>query len=293
MATRLAGLLARLRARAERDAIPLANLTPFLRPARRTRILRLALAAALVAAVVAAFASGTQATGRRFLPSSTVGIVVLDISSSIKPSTYDLIRDELVSLANTNERFGVVLFSDQAYEALPPGTPARELRPFVRFFDRRRPFQYDKSRIPLPRSPWEQWFSAGTSISSGLFLAAELLQSAHVVRGDVVLISDLVDDPSDYNRVTDALALYSERSIPLSIVALDPPRENRQVFEQLLGEKGVITDAVLPKGRAGRGELTVEAPFPKRLALFVAFAILLLGVEAYWAEPLRWRRAAR
>jgi hypothetical protein len=293
MDIRPASLLARLRASAERDAIPLANLTPFLRPARRTRILRLGLAAALVAAVVAAFASGTQATGRRFLPSSTVGIVVLDISSSIKPSTYDLIRDELLSLANTNERFGVVLFSDQAYEALPPGTPARELRPFVRFFDRRRPFQYDKSGIPLPRSPWEQWFSAGTSISSGLFLAAELLQSAHVVRGDVVLISDLVDDPSDYNRVTDALALYSERSIPLSIVALDPPRENRQVFEQLLGEKGVITDAVLPKGRAGRGELTVEAPFPKRLALFVALAIVLLGIEAYWAEPLRWRRAPR
>jgi hypothetical protein len=143
-----------------------------------------------------------------------------------------------------------------------------------------------------PRTPWEESFSAGTSISSGLVLAADLLQQKHVARGDVVLISDLVDDPSDYNRVTDTLALYSERSIPLRIVALDPPRENRQLFEDLLGQKGVISNAVLPRGGVGRGVLAVEAGFPTGLAAFGGLAILLLALEAFWAEPLRWRKAA-
>ena len=160
-------LLARLRSQARREAIPLADLAPLARAARRTRIFRLGLAAALVAAVVASFASAGDAESRRFYPSSTVGIVVLDISSSIKPTTYKLIRRELMELAATDQRFGVVLFSDDAYEALPPGTPARELRPFVRFFDEKRPFEYDRSGIPRPRSPWERSFSAGTSISSG------------------------------------------------------------------------------------------------------------------------------
>ena len=292
MAASVRRLLARLRSQARREAIPLSDLAPLAHAARRTRIVRLVLAASLVAAVIASFASAGDAESRRFYPSSTVGIVVLDISSSIKPTTYKLIRRELTELAATDQRFGVVLFSDDAYEALPPGTPARELRPFVRFFDEKRPFEYDRSGLPRPRSPWEQSFSAGTSISSGLVLAAELLERENVLDGDVVLISDLVNDPSDYNRLIDTLALYSERSIPLRILALDPPPENRVVFETLLGQKGVITSAVLPTGGSGRGLLTVDAPFPLGLSIWGALVILLLAIEAYWAEPLRGRRVA-
>jgi hypothetical protein len=123
-------------------------------------------------------------------------------------------------------------------------------------------------------------------------LAAELLERESVLDGDVVLISDLVNDPSDYNRLIDPLALYSERSIPLRILALDPPPENRVVFETLLGQKGVITSAVLPTGGSGRGLLTVDAPFPLGLSIWGALVILLLAIEAYWAEPLRGRRVA-
>jgi hypothetical protein len=292
MGPSLRRLLARLRSEARREAIPLAELAPLAGAARRTRVIRLVLAGALVAAVLAAFASAGNAESRRFFPSSTVGMVVLDISSSIKPTTYRLIRRELSKLAATDQRFGVVLFSDDAYEALPPGTPARELRPFVRFFDETRPFEYDRFGNPMPRSPWERSFSAGTSISSGLVLAAELLEREHVISGDVVLISDLVNDPSDYNRLIDTLALYSERSIPLRVLALDPPPEERVVFETLLGQKGVVTSSGLPTGDTGRGLLTVEAGFPLGLAFWGGFVILLLAVEAYWAEPLRGRRTA-
>ena len=292
MGDRLRRLRARLRSGALQEAIPLADVDLFARSARRTQLLRFGLAAGLVAVIIAAFASGSSAQGRRFYPSSRVGIVALDISSSITPSHYDLIKAELTALAASNQRFGVVLFSDDAYEALPPGTPARELRPFIRFFDRHLPAQYDQFGVPRPESPWAQSFSGGTSISSGLLLAAALLQQKHVTRGDVVLISDLVDDPSDFNHVGDALALYSERGIPLTVVALNPPQENRDAFAALLGHAGVISNAVLPHGNVGRGVFTVSATFPTGLALLGCLAILLLGVEAFWAEPLRWRRAA-
>jgi hypothetical protein len=291
MGTRLDKLVAWLRRGAPRDPIPLADLAPLTGPARRTRLLRLGLVAALVAAIALAFVSAPEAESRRFLPSATVGIVALDISSSIRPSTHNLIRRNLDALSRSNRRFGVVLFSDDAYEALPPGTPASELRTFIRFFERR-PIRYDRLGNPRAQSPWEQWFSAGTSISAGLLLAAELLQREHVERGGVVLMSDLVNDPSDYNRLIDTMALYSERQIPLSIVALDPPPEEQQIFNTLLRDHAVIKAVELPTGRAGRGRLTIEAPFPTWLAVFGALVIVLLAVEAYWSEPLTWKRAS-
>ena len=48
----------------------------------------------------------------------------------------------------------------------------------------------------LANSPWQQWFSAGTRISSGLYLAEHMLEQEHAQHGAVLLISDLADDPS-------------------------------------------------------------------------------------------------
>ena len=67
---------------------------------------------------------------------------MLDLSTSVRPETYDLIRQQLLTISAIERRFGVVLFSDVAYEAMPPATPARELRKFVRFF--RPGFGYDE-----------------------------------------------------------------------------------------------------------------------------------------------------
>lgn len=284
---RLRRLLDRLSARARQDAVPLADAAAFAPVATRTRILRIALALVLVALLLAAFVSAPEAKTRRFLPASTVGIVVLDISSSVEPRKYRPIVEQLRALAATDRRFGLVLFSDTAYEALPPGTPARELTRFIRFFEPA-PVRIDAEGEPLASSPWEQSISGGTNISSGLRLAAELLRRPNVVRGGVVLISDLIDDPSDYTLLVDTFQLYAERGIPLRIVALSPPRQYRELFESLLEENGVITDATLPAGVAGRGELTVEAPFPTWLAVLSVLAVLLLAVEVFWAEPLVW-----
>src|SRR5205085_1125217 len=182
----LAARWQRSRRRSYGETIQLADLRSFDRQTRRARNARLALAAALVAASIAAFVFAPAAPGRRFLPSNTVGIVVLDLSASIKPGYYYRIEHELAALAASRERFGLVLVSDVAYEALPPGTPASELKPLLRFFappTTAKAKNVDTASGQGPRTPWDQWFSAGTNLSSGLYLAASMLREGHVKRG--------------------------------------------------------------------------------------------------------------
>lgn len=284
----LRGLVERLRARARADAIPSAELASFAGAARRTRIVRLGLAAALLACIVVAILVVPRAEERRFQPARNVGILVLDLSTSVRPSTYELIRQRLEELSRTNRRFGVVAFSDVAYQTIPPATPARELAKYVRFF--KPGFRYDEDGNPLPRSPWEQWFSAGTSISSGLLLAAKLLEERQYAQTGVVLISDLADDPSDYQTLGDTIALYARRAIPLSVLALDPKPEDQEFFQLLLDSPGAVGNVTLPTQQSGRGRLQVEAAFPVALAVCALLAIALLATNLHWTEPLQWRR---
>src|ERR1700759_5544889 len=115
-------------------AIPVADPGLLGGAARPPRIVRGALAAVLIGAVVAGALVAPRPPGRRYLPAQAVGIVVLDVSSSVRPSTYYRIEQTLNSIAASKGRLGLVLFSDTAYEALPPGTPAAVLVPFLRFF---------------------------------------------------------------------------------------------------------------------------------------------------------------
>ena len=101
---------------------------------------------------------------------------MLDVSASISSDTYARIAATLDRLVRSNGSYGLILFSDTAYQALPPNTPARELRPLVRFFDapRRRP-RPARCR-EAPRSPWTDAFGAGTRISTGLSLALDVIR---------------------------------------------------------------------------------------------------------------------
>jgi hypothetical protein len=282
-------VVAWLRRGGRHEAVPLADTAELERPARRTRTVRLALAGLLVVVVLCAAASVPEAHGRRFLPADTVAMVVLDLSSSIRPTTYKLIGVELGSLAKTDQRVGVVVFSDVAYTALPPGTPASELASFARFYTDDR-IRFGKEGGPLPRNPWEEWFSAGTSISSGLRLAAQLLKDTGAERGGVILFSDLADDPTDLRPLGRTIAQYEQRHIPLRVVALDPKPEDRDFWTELLGP-GSLSNVAIPTGDAGRGRLVVESPFPTRFALLAALAVVLLAANVLYTEPVTWRRA--
>jgi hypothetical protein len=282
--------LAWIRRGGRQESVPLADTSELERPSRRTRNVRVGLAAVLVAAVLAAVASLPDAHGRRFLPADTVAMVVLDLSSSIRPTTYKLIGIELDSLAKTDQRVGVVVFSDVAYSALPPGTPASELASFARYYTDDR-IHYSADGSPLPRNPWEEWFSAGTSISSGLRLAAQLLKETGAERGGVILFSDLADDPTDLRPLGRTIAQYEQQHIPLRVVALDPKPEDRDFWRELLGP-GALSNVAIPTGDAGRGRLVVESPFPTRFALLAGIVVILLAANVLYTEPVTWRRVA-
>jgi hypothetical protein len=281
--------VARLLGRGGRqDAVPLAGVLELEVPARRQRIVRLGLAAALLVTIVVAVSSVPNAHGRRFLPANTVAIVALDLSSSIRPTTYYLIGAELASLAKTDQRVGVVVFSDVAYVALPPGTPASELASFARFY-LNDSIHHAADGSPLPRNPWDEWFSAGTSISSGLQLAQQQLRETGAERGGVILFSDLADDPTDLRSLGSTISSYEQRHIPLRVVALDPRPEDRDFWIELLGA-GSLSNVAIPTGDAGRGRLAVEAPFPTRLALLTLLTLALLAANVLVTEPVGWRR---
>lgn len=268
--------------RAHGAAIPLADVRRFSHAWQRSRIVRLVLAAALVACIVAAFFVSPAAPGRRFLPANTVGIVVLDVSASIKPGYYALISRELATLASSRDRFGLVLFSDVAYEAFPPGTPAAQLRSILRFFTPPR-------GGGIPPNPWQQWFSGGTVISNGLLLALQMLQHDHVQRGAVVLISDLANDPTDSAKFASTVLVYQQRQIPLEVVGLNPNPNDAEFVKSLLGPQAITQIAQLPHGANAAGKIGLVSSFPKTLAIAVLAIVLLLTLDEWWGEPLRWR----
>jgi hypothetical protein len=276
-------------ARTDPHAVLLADRSSFERAARRARIIRLTLAVLLLTATVAAFLVAPRKPGRKFLPADTTGIVVLDVSSSVKPSTYFRIEQTLATIAATQSRLGLVLFSDVAYEAFPSGTAAAELRPLLRFFAPPTD-KVTEAEAQRARTPWDQWFSAGTKISNGLLLALRMLDEQHAKRMAVMLISDLADDPTDLTRLTDAVLAFQDRKIPLQIVALEPTPANADFFRRLLGDEAVFQEAELPSGAQARGQLELTGTFPIALAVFAVFSVALLTLNIWWAAPLRWGR---
>jgi hypothetical protein len=272
--------------------IPLSDADRFARSARRTRIVRLVLACALVGSVVAAFFVAPGSASRTYLPPNAVGIVVLDVSSSVKPETYYRIEQALAAIAGSETRLGLVVFSDVAYEALPPGTRSVELKPLLRFFAPATGADTSAADAEQARSPWDQWFSAGTRISSGLYLAAHMLEQQHVRRGAVILISDLADDPTDLSRLAAAVVYLDERKIPLEIVGLNPKAEDLDFFRNLLGDEAIFKEASLPTEAQAEGKISLSGTFSVALLVFAALVVVLLAVNEWWTEPLSWKEAA-
>jgi hypothetical protein len=269
--------------------LPLAGARELLRASRRTRLVRLALAVALVALVLVTALVASRSTTRsvRFLPRASNGIIVLDLSASISSDTFNRIGETLRQLAGTNGRYGLVVFSDVAYEALPPGTPSSALRPYARYFNV--PQQQAAGLSPsFPVNPWTNSFSAGTRISAGLGLAFQLIRTQHLARPGVILISDLDDDPADLPSVGNEIIAYRHVGYDLRIVALNPSPEDRVRYQALLDNATKITDARLPGDRA-----TTEGDgFPVGLGVLIAvIAVLLAGNELYGAR-LTWGAAA-
>ena len=118
-------------------AIPLADLRELRLPLLRTALVRLGLALVLIALLAGAWMlvrDDDPAKGAALIPGSEGGVIVLDLSASIGSTPHLRTANALRYVQQTRQSFGLVMFSDTAYEAVPPGTSHTEMAPYMRYF---------------------------------------------------------------------------------------------------------------------------------------------------------------
>jgi hypothetical protein len=270
------------------STIELADYPALARAAGRTRLLRLLAGGLALGLAVVAFlaAPSGSSPGAALLPRGANGIVVIDVSASISTDTYARIASTLDRLRRGGGSAGLILFSDTAYQALPPGTPVTELGAFERFFQAT--VQTEPGVLPQPpQSPWTDQFSAGTRISTGLSLALNVLQQEQLRKPVVLLVSDLDDDAGDLESLTSVALAYRHLGVPIRVVGLNPSPDDASFMQRLLPQGGGIVSATLP------GEKAASTHTGLPVGLILVAVALALASAAYLAvtERLRWRTA--
>jgi hypothetical protein len=251
--------------------IPFGELDAIAPATRRTLFLRIALGLAAVATAVVVVALGRGGSApRALLPAGSDGLVVLDLSASISSDTYARIGGTLDQLADSKGKYGLIVFSDTAYLALPPATPAVELRPFARRFDLPK---RAGGAIAVPTNPWSSSFSAGTKISTGLQLALDTIRERRLGRPAVLLVSDLDDDAGDRERLTSTALSFRRLGIPVRVVGLNPSAVDKRYMEQLLSRPADLSEAVLPGESGGSGGRVRLSLLLAAIAAAVALAL--------------------
>jgi hypothetical protein len=267
-------------------SIPLSTTAALTGPARRTLFLRVLLALVLVGLVVSASATGRSdaAAARGLLPKGGSGMLVLDVSRSIKPEADKTIVKVLDQLIASRSRIGLVVFSDIAYEMFPPGSPTRELRSLVRLFT---PPAHPKPGLdPTTPTPWSANFSGGTQISAGLNVAHRALEREGDPKGPLLLVSDLDTAPDDVPRVAQTFNAFRNLGVPFRIVALTPRADNLALFRNLAG-KSAFTKPVTRTGSAvGTSEGALEGALPWSLIVIAGLVLVALAVNEHWCGRL-------
>ncbi len=262
-----------------RRAIPLAGTSALRAAIRRTLAVRLLLGAGLAGALAAAFLTADHAKkSGGLLPRGTSPVVAVDLSWSVSYDSHRQIEQTLHDLSHSGRRVGLVLFSDVAYEALPPGTPASELRPYLRFFAQR----------GAP-NPWQDAFSGGTRIWTALDLARQMLKRDRIANGSVVLISDLADAPNDRPQLARTLVAYARDSIPIKVVGLDPSPQDAALFRGALAHGGGSVTTLGGALRQGAPRRAGPA-FPVGLVGAAGALALLLALNEAALGTLEWSR---
>jgi hypothetical protein len=269
---------------ADRPAVPLADAPRLDGAARRTTVVRLGLAALAVALVVAV-ALAARRPPRAAAPLVQPGkstIVVLDLSASVSSDTASRMGATLGRLAASGGGLGLVVFSDVAYEALPPGTPASALRPMAPMFATQREVD------GFPINPWTRSFSSGTSISAGIDRALAMLRAQRAHGGSVLLVSDLADAPTDTERLTASVLDARREGVQVQAIGLNPARADADFFRRLLVQPGSVSLATLPGAGSPEGAGGSHA-FPLVLVVVAAALLLLLAVNELACARLTWR----
>jgi hypothetical protein len=268
--------------------IEIADFSSLARVARRsgwTQLVLVALAVVSAALAVALTPRKPSPSGPILRPGSSA-ILVVDISASISTDTYARIAATLDDVQRQGGRAGLVLFSDTAYQALPSGTPVRELAAFRRFFVIPPQAQPGVAPSPPP-SPWTSSFSGGTRISTGLSLALDVVRRQQVEKPLVVLVSDLDDDTGDLESLTSVALAYRHLHIPFEVVGLNPSARDSSLMRRLIPPGSRIVSAHLPGERRG----LARAPTPVSVVALAAVLAVVLAALLVATERLRWAAA--
>jgi hypothetical protein len=265
--------------------VPIATTADLAPAVRRTLLIRLVLAAILVALVVAAVDTGRSRAeaGRGLVPGGVGGMVVLDVSRSIKPEANRTITQVLQQLIDANARIGLVAFSDIAYELLPPGSPSAELRPLLPYFA---PETTPRPGAEPSPNPWSGNFSGGTQISSGLAVAHASLVRAGRPKGPILLVSDLDTAPDDVPRVALTFNRFKSEGVPFRIVAVSPRQDNLSLFQNLAGKNAFTAPVARTSGGNGDAEGAGRGDIPWSLVVLGLVVLAALAVNEHWCGRL-------
>lgn len=261
--------------RSRRLAVDTHDASSFRGVGRRTLVLRLLFGggAALLLAAAVLSARGLDPRDRGLLPTGTTGVVVMDLSLSILDDQSGVVRRTLQSLVDSDAPVGVVIFSDVPYELMPPGTPARELKPIIRLLT--------PTASGKVVSPWTDTFRAGTRISSALQLAQDMLDGDRVKDGSILLVSDLETAPDDVPETARVLRAIKRKGTPVRLLALGSSSDARALFGGILGPEAFTPLADGPVRQPEPPDAR-RRPLPRTLLFLAAlFLVALAGHERY------------
>jgi len=270
------------------SGIPLADARAFRTRAIATRVALAVLAACAAAAAVGVLLGSRSPHSQTLvpLPSNANVVIVLDLSASISSDSFSRIGGTLRALSQTADHVGLVVFSDNAYEALPPGTPAADLGPLVRYFT------LPQQRVPgfmpsFPTNPWSNTFTGGTVISAGMEMAIDIAV-AQRPRAAVMLISDLDDNPNDLPALAAVGPVAQDDGVPIRIVGLNASLADIEYFRTIFGRSTPIAEAPTLEQAAPQE----QTPFPWGLVALAVAAAIALALREGWAPRLAWRRSS-
>ncbi len=260
---------------ARRGATRLGDLIQLAREARRTTLVRaglaLALAATLAGAVLLARSAGSGRAA--VLPvGAKTAVIVLDMSASVAGPPFERDGAIMRDLVAANQAIGLVMFSDVAYELLPPNSPPSALQQFERFFA---PKSVTKGEPVFAESPWSQ-FSGGTRISTGLVTGLDALRRAHVTHGSLVLLSDLNDSQDDRDPLVAEAQALRQAHVPVRIVPINASPQNVELFARLFGTGAFVRPQAFKKTSKQRVQpIAASSPWP-----LLTVGLVLVGLLA-------------
>jgi hypothetical protein len=260
--------------------VPLADLSRLQPAAQRTSVVRVVLAAALAATFVLLFLTARSAGAGRaavFPKGVHTGVVALDMSASISGPTYARVATTLRGIVNANQSVGLVMFSDTAYELLPPNSPPGALAQFIPYYV---PKRYYGGAPVFSQTPWDT-FMGGTRVGTGLEMARVALRRAGVAHGAILLVSDLDDSNGDQSLLEQEAATLHAQHIPVRIVPLFATIRDVDLFTALFGQSSMVDPSVFTH-TAKREAASVAASQPWALLLLGGALVLLLAGNERW-----------